>query len=97
MLENQDYQYDEIVEKIGVKRNQSREALTDIMFTMQNIDFSEIEIKELKIKPLNLGSNDAKFDILLSASDEGDSIALAFNYRTSLYKKETMELMARHF
>ncbi|WP_291584148.1 amino acid adenylation domain-containing protein [Clostridium sp. UBA6640] len=96
-FENQDYQYDELIEKIGVDRSQSREVLTDIMFAMQNIGFVEMEIEELKIKPLNLSSNDAKFDILLSASDEGDSIALGFNYRTSLYKKETIELMAKHF
>lgn len=96
-FENQDYQYDEIIDNIKVKRDQSREVLTDIMFTMQNIDYSQVEIKELKIRNLNFGKSDAKFDILLACLEEERNITITLNYRTSLYKKDIIELMAKHF
>ncbi|MCP4154596.1 MAG: amino acid adenylation domain-containing protein, partial [bacterium] len=43
-FENQDYQFEELVESLDISRNASRSSLFDVMFTMQNMEIAAIEI-----------------------------------------------------
>jgi len=49
--ENQDYPFEDLVEKAAVKRDAGRNPLFDVMFVLQNVDFPEIEITGLKLTP----------------------------------------------
>ncbi|WP_159433260.1 non-ribosomal peptide synthetase [Clostridium cavendishii] len=89
--ENQDYQLENIVEKVNVKRESNRNPLFDIAFTMQNMDSGLIKIDELKFRKYNLGDNTAKFDITMTAVEINDCIYLNLCYATKLYRKETIE------
>ncbi|SHJ99133.1 non-ribosomal peptide synthase domain TIGR01720/amino acid adenylation domain-containing protein [Clostridium cavendishii DSM 21758] len=95
--ENQDYQFEDIVEKLNVKRDISRNPLFDIMFAMQNMESSFLEIKELKVKPYTLESNISKFDMSMTAVEDEDEICLILEYSIKLYKKETIERIKEHF
>ncbi|MCP4149610.1 MAG: amino acid adenylation domain-containing protein, partial [bacterium] len=43
-FENQDYQFEELVGKLDISRDASRSPLFDVMFQMQNMETTEIEI-----------------------------------------------------
>lgn len=96
-FENQDYQFDELVDKISIHRDLSRNPLFDVMFTMQNYDIHDIEIKQLLIKSYKLKNNVAKFDLEFLACEVDDEILFNLEYSTKLYKKETIERMVVHF
>ncbi len=96
-FENQDYQFEELIDKLNIKRDLSRNPLFDVMFSMHNVDNNEISIGELEIKPYNAENKISKFDMTLTAVESEDNIVFNLNYCTSLYSKKTIEKLIKHF
>ena len=95
--ENQDYQFEELVEKLNLQRDMSRNPLFDTMFILQNMDIETIELSNLKISPYNLENNTAKFDLTIDAVETATEIQFTLEYRTKLFQKETVERLATHY
>lgn len=95
-FESQDYQFEQLVEKLKIKRDSNRNPLFDVAFLLQNIDFPSIEISGLKFIPYKSEKELVKFDLYLVAFEEKDKIFFKLEYPISLYKKETIERMAAH-
>ncbi|UCH92158.1 MAG: amino acid adenylation domain-containing protein [Candidatus Aminicenantes bacterium] len=100
IFENQDYQFEDLVEKIVVKRDLSRNPLFDVIFVFQDI-FDEPEpTKErehLKIKPYRFEPGTSKFDLTLTVIERGESLYLSFEYCTRLFKEETILRFIQYF
>jgi amino acid adenylation domain-containing protein len=94
---NQDYQYENLVEKIIVKRDVSRNPLFDTMFSLQNVPVPEINIQGLKLKPFHHENNISKFDLSLYCMENKDKVQCIFEYSTYLFEKETMERFVTYF
>jgi len=95
--ENQDYQFEELVERLNIRRDMSRNPIFDTMFMLENVDIKEVEIEGLKITPYKYKTKTLKFDISLRASEIKEGIKFNLEYSTSLFKKETMERLSNHF
>ncbi|WP_097004911.1 non-ribosomal peptide synthetase [Lacrimispora amygdalina] len=95
--ENQDYPFEEIVEKLGLKGDMSRNALFDTMFALQNMETGIFELAGLKAAPYGSGASISKFDITLAAIETQEGISFELEYGIKLYKKETMEALSEHF
>ncbi|HLP46739.1 MAG TPA: amino acid adenylation domain-containing protein, partial [Candidatus Kapabacteria bacterium] len=65
-LENQDYQYEELVEVVALSRDVSRNPLFDTMLVLQNFDTQEIKIPGLKLAPYEYENKTSKFDLTLT-------------------------------
>ena len=96
-FENQDYQFEELVDKLNLRRDLSRNPLFDIMLVLQNIDDGNVAIAGLKITPYRYESDIAKFDLCLTAIEDKSEIQLFLEYCTKLFKPETVQRMAGHF
>lgn len=96
-FENQDYQFEDLVDSLAIKRDLSRNPLFDTMFVMQNYTIPEMQINDLKISSYNFKTNITKFDITLEVVENGDSLNLKLEYCTALFNKETMERFANHY
>ncbi|WP_025028834.1 non-ribosomal peptide synthetase [Caldalkalibacillus mannanilyticus] len=94
--EHQEYPFEELVEKVVVNRDLSRNALFDTMFVLQNIEHTEREITGLQLKPYSQEHQIAKFDLTFVAVESDEEIACNIQYRTSLYEQKTIERMAYH-
>jgi len=94
--ENQDYQFEELVEKLNVRRDMSRNPVFDVMLIMQNIDMKEIEIEGTCIKPYGMENRVSKFDITLEAVEEGEKLGITIEYCSRLFNKDTIVRMAGH-
>ncbi|MGG3806589.1 amino acid adenylation domain-containing protein, partial [Metabacillus fastidiosus] len=95
--ENQDYPFDELVEKLDIKRDMSRSALFDTMFILQNLEVSDDKINGLNFEAYDTKTNIAKFDLTLSAIETNNIIKFDLEYCTALFKKETAERISNHF
>ncbi|MFP3830836.1 condensation domain-containing protein, partial [Pseudomonas sp. SIMBA_021] len=71
--ENQDYPFDELVEKLDINRDMSRSALFDTMFVLQNLEFADDHFKNLKFETFETKTKIAKFDLTLSAIETDDT------------------------
>ncbi len=95
-FENQDYQFEELIDKLSIQRDLSRNPLFDVMFTMQNMDTGELQIEGLRFKPYEIDNNIAKFDMTITAIELNKTIGINLNYCTKLFNKQTIENMSKH-
>ena len=101
--ENQDYQFEELVNKLGIRRERGRHPLIDAVFVLQNQeDNPEAGIlaaakSGLKVTPYNVETKAAHFDLMLQAIAVGDSITMIFEYSTALFKQTTIEGLANGY
>ncbi|CAH1206498.1 D-alanine--D-alanyl carrier protein ligase [Paenibacillus plantiphilus] len=100
-FEHQDYPFEELVEKLDVARDMSRNPLFDTMFVLQNLERRETELEGLRLSPYAAGNGAAKFDLALTAAEGADDGAaglyFTLDYSTALYERQTMERLADHF
>ncbi|ASZ13671.1 SDR family NAD(P)-dependent oxidoreductase [Chitinophaga sp. MD30] len=80
-FDNQEYQYEDIVESLGVARDLSRNPLFDVMFSYENFDDVALELEGLKLLPFNREHEIAKFELTLVAG-ERDGRFINFEYST---------------
>ncbi len=101
-FENQEYQFDDLVEKVFVNRDTSRNPIFDVLFGLQNMESqtSEIpvvDISQLKIRPYEDEHRTAKFDLNLTCIENEEKLFCFFEYCTKLFKKETIERFFLYF
>ena len=98
--ENQDYQFEELVEKLNLRKDRSRSPIFDTMFALQNISINpgKAEIAGMGITVYETAENDtSKFDVTLEVHEGGDGLRCNFEYCTKLFKPETIVRFANHF
>ncbi|RXK31010.1 plipastatin synthetase [Bacillus velezensis] len=95
--EHQDYPFEELVERLGVQRDTSRNPLFDAMLVVQNMEHEELQLDGLHIQNADVSRPVSKFDVTLQASEGGGQIHFLFEYAASLFRKETMQRWASHF
>ncbi|MGD2087189.1 MAG: SDR family NAD(P)-dependent oxidoreductase [Candidatus Aminicenantes bacterium] len=93
-FENQEYQFEDLVDKILARRDKSRNPLFDVMFNMQQpVDSEGIDEK----KSYELVNKISKFDIQLICMEAGEKIIFTMEYCTKLFKRETIEKFIKYF
>ena len=93
----QEYPFDELVSKLNIKRDTSRNVLFDTMFTYQNEGFKNINLKKIKTNYYMPDTNTSKFDLSLEAVPEENKIKLSFEYATSLFEEEFILELSNHY
>jgi surfactin family lipopeptide synthetase A/lichenysin synthetase A len=89
--ENQDYLFEDLVEKIDVNRDASRNPLFDVMFTLQNLETGEIQVPGLALKPYPFENKIAKFDLTVQCFESEQQLFFTFEYSARLFKRQTIE------
>lgn len=96
-FENQDYQFDRLVEKINVKRDASRNVLVDVMFSYYEDNSNKIDIHGLEINHYQFKTKKTDFDLYLTAIKTNDKINFNLEYCTGLFMPETVMRMTERF
>ena len=96
-FENQEYRYEDILERVTVKRDTSRNPLFDVMFLFKNVDYAEVDLPGLRLSYADYESQTSKFDLTLSSWEEGDGLHFSFEYCTKLFKQGAIERFIGYF
>ncbi len=96
-LDNQDYPFDELVEKLNLPRDLSRNPLFDTMFVMQTVDAHQMKLGGLDIEPMEIDTGITKFDMTLEATAYEETISCSLEYSSRLFDRQTVERYAKHF
>ena len=89
-LENQDYQYESLVDKLNIQRELNRNPLFDTLFSMQNTDMPDIQLDGLSMKQSKVDTHKSKFDLSLLAAEKNDEIEFGLEYCTDLFEEHTI-------
>ncbi|HLP45065.1 MAG TPA: condensation domain-containing protein, partial [Candidatus Kapabacteria bacterium] len=106
-FENQDVQFEELVEKLEPERDPSRNPLFDILMVVQN--FREIDAKIsweqlVKLSPSRENSPvvqyknpTSKFDLTFFVFEQGNDIFINIEYYTGIFALDTIQRLVSHF
>ncbi|NIM16726.1 MAG: amino acid adenylation domain-containing protein [Candidatus Aminicenantes bacterium] len=100
-FENQEFQFEDLVEKVAARRDTSRNPLFDVMFLMQNRDedrqtpTAKKGIEKSTFVDYEAGV--AKFDITISAMEAKNTLAFSVNYCRKLFKDDTIRRFVLYF
>jgi tyrocidine synthetase-3 len=89
-FENQDYPFENLVERLQVNRDPGRNPLFDVMLVLQNMELPGFQLPGLTITPYPFENPTSKFDLTLTAVERKDRLDLLFEYCTALFEKETI-------
>ncbi|GAA0365666.1 non-ribosomal peptide synthetase/type I polyketide synthase [Bacillus horti] len=98
-FDHQDYQFDELVEQLDLKRELNRNALFDVCFDFQNMEFHDLELEDIRFTPYKIQTQTAAYDLILTCQEnkKDQQIEGFLEYSTGLFKQETVERMVEHF
>jgi NAD(P)-dependent dehydrogenase (short-subunit alcohol dehydrogenase family)/acyl carrier protein len=103
-FDNQDYQFDDLVEKLLPNRDSSRNPLFDVMFTYTSQDFvipsQEAKVPGepvLNVREYELESKESRFDMILGVTEWQEKLDFVIQYRTKLFKESTIEKFIKYF
>jgi tyrocidine synthetase-3 len=96
---NQDYQFEELVERMEEKitREPGRNPLFDVLYSLQNVEVPEVEIPGISLSTVKHEFQISKFDLTLTVAESRHRILFTFEYRTGLFKRETITRFASYF
>lgn len=96
-LEHQEYPFEDLVKRLELGKNQSRNPLFDTMFILQNMDRSVMQGGDLtfELQPFEPGVS--KFDLTLEVVESNGEMICSLEYATALFHSDTITRMAQHY
>ncbi|NOQ28124.1 MAG: amino acid adenylation domain-containing protein, partial [Bacteroidales bacterium] len=95
--ENQNYQFEDLVDKVSVDRDTSRNPIFDVMFNLLNQAEYSGDLSGINNENLIHTKGVSKFDLTLTAIDYEEQLLISFNYCTQLFKAETIDRFIEYF
>jgi tyrocidine synthetase-3 len=106
-FENQEYPFENLVEKVADRRDAGRNPLFDVMFALQDFSGKREKIRgkektdqgSLTIDQNQYSYNNrtAQFDLALTGRETHDKLALGFQYCTTLFKEAAIKRFIAYF
>lgn len=87
---NQSLPFSEIVKAIAPERAYEENPLTNIMFVMQNMPKSSLNLNDLEIRSSEINAKQAKFDMTMFISEENNIFNINFEYKKNLWHVKTV-------
>src|SRR5215217_18556 len=94
---HQDLPFEKLVEELQPERTLSHSPLFQVMFHLQNAVTESLSLSGLSMSPLEVETQTAKYDLLLTMAETEEGLAGRLNYNTDLFDAGTVTRMAKHF
>ncbi|MWV47651.1 amino acid adenylation domain-containing protein, partial [Paenibacillus sp. HJL G12] len=94
---NQDVSFEKVLEELHIGRTVGISPLFQAMFAMQNTPKQAMELPGLTLDYMSIHNETAKYNLVLSVSEERDVLESTLEYNSGLFDRNTVERMADHF
>ena len=94
-LEYQNYPYNLLVKRLNIPSDSTNNPLFDVMFAYQNANSNKLTLDEESVEIIKSASGISKFN--LSIEIEPDTRVVNLEYRTDLFKEDTVNRLFEHF
>ena len=94
---HQDLPFEYLVEVLKPERTISHSPLFQVMFVMQNAPRTNLELRGLRVIPIDFETSTARFDLTLVMTETEEGVSGKVEYNTDLFDSETIEKMVSHF
>jgi amino acid adenylation domain-containing protein len=99
-FENQEYPFEELVDRAAVHRDMGRNPLFDVMFALHNQSTLQPEMMKVMKKGryanIPFRHNRSTFDLTFNVIEAGELLGFSVEYSTKLFKKKTIQRFIRY-
>lgn len=103
-FDNQEYPFEELVERLHVNRDTGRNPLFDVMFALHNMELvrgfipdAPAVADQLQLTPYPFQFEVSKFDLTFHGSENDDTISFTVEYCTQLFTEPTILEFINYF
>ena len=96
-LGHQEVPFERLVEELRPERDASRTPLFQVLLVVQNVLGAVPRMEGLRVEEFAVPRAPAMFDLGFDVSDRPDTLLLRLGYDASLFDRETVRRLARHF
>jgi aspartate racemase len=86
-----------LIDAVGVERSIACSPLVQVMFTLQNTLQRPLSLDGLAVEPFLIEAGVSKLDLTLAATETATGLACAIEFRTDLFRLDTVERLASHW
>lgn len=94
---NQDLPFERLIDLLQLERNRSYNPVFQVMFAMQMANPEQLELPGLTLRPLDLETDMAKFDLNLMMGESTSGLLGSLEYNSDLFDEATAQQLVRHF
>ncbi len=94
--QHQEIPFERLVEELAPERSLAHTPLFQAMFSLRNLERSELAMGPLRVEPLEGGAPSARFDLSLSMGEGEERLEGSLLYRTDLFDSATIGRMTAH-
>jgi amino acid adenylation domain-containing protein len=100
--DNQDYQFEELVNRLGIPREPGRHPLVDTVFVLHDTGWrpgerGEMNVGDLSIRPYRTGNKVSHFDLMLHSTYNVENLNILIEYSSSLFRKSTIDRIGKRY
>ncbi|NIM11547.1 MAG: amino acid adenylation domain-containing protein [Candidatus Aminicenantes bacterium] len=98
VYDNQEYQFEDLVEKVSVRRDTRRNPIFDVMFNFLNQADYQGNVEKVNLDEVtDEGEIKALFDLMFQGAEIEKVIYITVDYCTKLYREETIRRFIGYF
>jgi len=94
---HQDVPFEKLVEVLKPARDLTRTPLFQVMFVLQNVPWTELELGAAKMLPFSVTTGTAQFEISLVLVETGSGMEGFVEYNTDLFEAASVTRMIDHY
>ncbi len=95
--ENQDYPFEELINKLDIHTGLDRNPLFNVAFTFNNIEFEKLALEDLEIQNYEFEKKISHFDMVLHTAENNEIINLNLEYTAALFNRANAEMILNHY
>ncbi|MDX9976156.1 MAG: condensation domain-containing protein, partial [FCB group bacterium] len=95
--EHQDMPFEQLVEELQPERDMSRNPLVQVVFVLQNAPAREWKFKDMDVSWVGAGETTTRFDLEFHLWEKEDNLECLIFFNTSLFKRERIQHLFRHW
>ncbi len=94
---HQDVPFEKLVEELAPERNLAHTPLFQAVLVLQNLPVESLEVEDLRLRPLGVEGNTAKFDLTFNLSEHDGGLLGFVEYATDLWDAPTIDRLLGSF
>ncbi len=94
---HQETPFEKVVEAVVLERDPSRNPLFQVMFALQNVPTTHLEVQRLEIWPLEQPQTTVKVDLALMLTEHEGKLQGSIEYAAELFEQSTIQRLWHHF